>query len=131
MPMHKILVVDDKIDVRICVKAILEDAGYQIDEAENGLEALNKVQNGDYNADLIVTDIMMPELDGIEFMTALQIMDRKIPILAISGGGHAMDANEMLNAAGQVANHVLTKPFTPDELLSAIESADQNLRKVS
>jgi len=131
MPMPKILVVDDKMEVRICVKAILEDAGYEIDEAENGLVALNKMQDVNYNTDLIVTDIMMPELDGIEFMTALKIMDRKIPVLAISGGGHAMDANEMLNAANQVADHILTKPFTPTELLSAIRTATHNLKKAS
>lgn len=118
--MPKILVIDDKPEVRLSVKAILEDEGYDIDEAVNGLDALNKLQGENYSTDMVITDIMMPELDGIEFMTALQIMNTKTPVLAISGGGHAMDANEMLNAASQVADHVLTKPFTPTELIDAI-----------
>ncbi|MEM6780347.1 MAG: response regulator [Pseudomonadota bacterium] len=124
--MSTILIVDDKMEVRLSLRAILEDDGHTIHEAENGNQAIQTVQSDDQKFDMIITDIMMPEVDGIEFMTALKIMNSQAPVLAISGGGYSMDAHEMLGAASNVADHILTKPFTPGELHEAVKVANQN-----
>lgn len=127
--MSQVLVIDDKIEVRISLRAILEEGGYQVVEAKNGADAINQIQNNPQGYDMIITDIMMPEVDGVELMTALKIMNVDTPVLAMSGGGYAMDAQMMLKAASQVADHILSKPFTSDELFRAVAIANENKRK--
>lgn len=125
----KIFIVDDKPEVRLSLKLILEDAGYTIEEASNGKEAIQVLQENGHDYDLVITDIMMPEVDGVELMTALRIMNSQIPVLAVSGGGYTMDAQEMIGAALQVSDHILKKPFTPDELTEAIQITLDNKKQ--
>ena len=124
--MPRILVVDDRLDVRMSLEAILEFAGYELVSAENGkvaLDVLNRDMSENKLFDLVITDVMMPELDGIELMTAIRVgySDKSPPIMVISGGGYNMAADDLLEAANRMADHVLRKPFTAEELIEAVE----------
>jgi len=73
--------------------------------------------------DLLVTDILMPEVDGIELLTAVRKMHERLPVVAISGGG-TMPASLALSLSTSLgADAVLFKPFFTDELLDAVERA--------
>lgn len=124
--MPRVLVVDDRLDVRMSLEAILEFAGYELVSAENGrvaLDVLNRDMSENKKFDLVITDVMMPELDGIELMTAIRVgySDKSPPIMVISGGGYNMAADDLLEAANRMADHVLRKPFTAEELIEAVE----------
>ena len=124
--MTNILIVEDKLEVRISLRVLLEEEGYEVVEANNGKEGLAYINDNGEDIDAVITDIMMPEVDGIEFMTALKIMTVDFPVLVISGGGYQMEASEVLEAAAQLADNVLKKPFTQDELVSALKVATDN-----
>ena len=86
--MSKILVVDDEEKIRLIIRKYAEFENYQVDEAADGMEALTKVRA--YNYDLIILDIMMPELDG--FTTCREIRKLKqIPIIMLSARGEEYD----------------------------------------
>jgi CheY-like chemotaxis protein len=103
----KILIVDDEPDLRFMMRLILEGAGYSVTEARNGLVGLHSVKLKP--PDLVITDVMMPAMDGLEFIEHLRSNKETatIPILAVS-------ANSELAAA---ADALLAKPFLPPELL--------------
>ena len=81
--MASILIVDDERAIRNSMKEILEYESYKVDVAENGVEALQKVQNEKY--DLIFSDIKMPEMDGIAFLEAVMKERGDVPVIMISG----------------------------------------------
>ncbi len=120
----RILIVEDRLDVRMSIEAMLEEEGYHIEMAENGKIALDVLARDMANDpyDLVITDVMMPDLDGIELMTAINVGygDNKPPVMVISGGGYNMAADDLLIAAGDMADHVLRKPFTVDELVKSV-----------
>ena len=118
--MARILIVEDTPDFRRMMLDILEAAGHEVAEAENGNAAVARMEND--NFDLVVTDVLMPELDGIELIRALSSKGWKLPVLAVSGGGRNLPAAVSLaltEAAG--AHRVLFKPFRAAELLSVID----------
>jgi len=81
--MYKILVVDDEMNIRRVVREYAEFEGYEVDEAENGMAAIEKVKNNDY--DLIVMDIMMPKMDGVETLNKLKKLDNfDVPVIALT-----------------------------------------------
>ncbi len=117
--MKKILIVDDDDLIRDLIYEILEPQGYQILLAENGNRALEILDKEEI--DLIVTDIIMPDKEGIE--TILDIKKRlpHAKIIAMSGGGQ-LEANSYLSMAKRLGvNATLTKPFTPVKLLSMVQ----------
>jgi CheY-like chemotaxis protein len=105
----RILIVDDEPDVRYLMRLIFESAGYQVTEARHGVAALKSVKAR--QPDLVTTDVMMPMMDGIEFIERLRSDPETaaIPILVVSG-------NSELAVA---ANTRLGKPFAAHDLLSA------------
>ena len=110
--MAKILIVDDEPDVRYILRHIFEKAGHEITEAIHGAAALNELNGG--LPDLVVTDLMMPVMDGNELVEALRADPRtaSIPILSLTG-----------NPASSVgADLVLTKIPERDDLLAAVAS---------
>jgi DNA-binding response OmpR family regulator len=118
--MAKILLVDDDDNFRAMLGRVLGDAGHIVTMAVNGNEALRLVQENAF--DLVITDLMMPEKEGIETIVELR---RKIPglkIIAMSGGG--FNAPEIyLNLARKLgAVQTLAKPFPGTELLAAVAS---------
>ncbi|MEO5373412.1 MAG: response regulator [Alphaproteobacteria bacterium] len=117
--MARVLVIDDKAPVRETIRIGLEMAGHTVEEAVDGQDGLDRVQGDHF--DLVIADVVMPRMDGIEFVKAVRARYPDLPVLTISGGGGAMPAayslkmTEMFGAGG-----VLFKPFTPDELLESV-----------
>lgn len=118
--MARILVVEDVPDFRLMMRKILGSAGHDVVEAENGHDAMRQMDAGRF--DLLVTDVVMPESDGVELIRSLTRRGERLPILAVSGGGHNLPAAVSLaltEAAG--AHRTLFKPFRAAELLSAVD----------
>lgn len=118
--MARILIVEDTADFRMMMRDILETAGHEIAEAENGKAAVDRMDETDF--DLLVTDVVMPESDGIDLIRTLADRGRRLPILAVSGGGRHLPAAVSLaltEAAG--AHRTLFKPFRAAELIAAVD----------
>ena len=126
--MARILVIEDDADVRTLVSGELEAAGYQVRSAADGARGISLQR--ELPADVVVTDIFMPEKEGIETIRDLKHEFPELKIIAISGGGRARapgraftmrDLGLVASELGVVA--VLQKPFETRELLVSIESA--------
>ncbi len=114
--MYKILVVDDEMNIPRVVREYAEFEGYEVDEAENGMAAIEKVKNNDY--DLIVMDIMMPKLDG--FSTCKELKKSKdIPVIMLSARGEEYD--KLFGFEIGIDDYVV-KPFSPKELMARIKA---------
>jgi len=110
----RVLVIDDANLVRMYYRDALESAGYEVDEALNGLEALEKLQL--QPADLLIVDVNMPQMDGFSFLKVLRRQEgsiASIPALVTSTEAQPQDI-EAARAAG--ANFYLVKPVTPEAL---------------
>ncbi len=116
--MARILIIDDEPNVRSMLRRMLHQAGHQVSEASNGAEGIDSYERDP--PDLIITDILMPEKEGIETIIALHRADPDLPIIAISGGGRSGDAGFLSSAEKLGARHTLSKPFRADQLLSAV-----------
>jgi DNA-binding response OmpR family regulator len=125
--MTSVLVIDDDPLVRDSVRRVLERAGLTVDVAGGGHEGMERI--GKAEPDLIVTDILMPDGEGMETIRAVR---RKYPaarILAISGGSRLMGARYLLSLAKQLgATDVLAKPFGPADLLAKVNACLYNAR---
>ena len=117
--MARILVVDDDELALFTLGEILKTAGHIVVEARNGNECLEFQRNEPF--DLVVTDIIMPEKDGIETVIELRKDFPEIKIIAISGGGRTHDLNILKVAEEFGADSVLAKPFSGEQLLASIE----------
>jgi CheY-like chemotaxis protein len=116
--MAHILVIDDDPVLRRVVTLALEAAGHSVLRCENGRKAVAFLEHD--HADLLVTDIVMPEMDGVETVRAVRQLDANLPILAISGGG-SFDPKDYLGIAQAFgATAVLPKPFRPAELVDLV-----------
>lgn len=114
-----ILIVDDDAAFRRAVSRVLSGAGYQVAQAEDGGKA-QKVLSSE-RPDILVTDIIMPDGDGIELINAVKWRYPTMRILAISGRG-SMGTLDLLKMAAMVgADATLSKPLAPEDLLSKIE----------
>ena len=114
--MYKILVVDDEVNIRRVVREYAEFEGYEVAEAENGMEAVEMVKSEDF--DLIVMDIMMPKLDG--FSTCKEIKKYKtVPVIMLSARGEEYD--KLFGFELGIDDYVV-KPFSPKELMARIKA---------
>ena len=112
--MKKILVVDDEEKIRAIVRKYGEFEGYEVDEAANGMDAVLMAQHKDY--DVIIMDVMMPELDG--FSACSQIKKTKdIPVIMLSARGEEYDRIHGFEAG---VDDYVVKPFSPKELMMRI-----------
>jgi CheY-like chemotaxis protein len=116
--MARILVIDDDIAVRLTVQLALEQAGHEVICASDGNEGLRVFASA--APQLVVTDIIMRDQDGIETIAQIRGRDAKIPILAISGGGRVGNADFLKIAIKRGANEVLSKPFEREDLTAAV-----------
>jgi two-component system chemotaxis response regulator CheY len=117
-PKTRILVVEDAALVRLYYRKILERAGYEVAEALNGLEALERVLNNP--ADLVIVDVNMPQMDGLAFLTALRRQSPPasgIPALVASTEAGAHDR---LAARAAGANFYLVKPISEGVLKECV-----------
>ena len=114
-----ILIAEDDERLRHSLASILQEVGYSVVEVSNGKEVLQDLRR---SADLclLLTDIVMPEMEGLELIKHLRQYHPKLPIVAMSGAfeGRFLDAARMLGA-----NETLQKPFEREALLAALESA--------
>ncbi|MFO1466518.1 MAG: response regulator [Steroidobacteraceae bacterium] len=126
--MRRVLVIDDELDVRDAIKRVLERAGCQVrvvDNANAAMEALAAQP-----ADVVITDIIMPQINGVEAIQLIRTNHPEVRIIAISGGGNfginsyqpsAITTTAYLAAASKAgADMTLTKPFETQELLTAL-----------
>jgi len=113
-----ILIVDDAATVRMYHRAILEEAGYAVTEAVNGVEALEKALDKAGAYDLYLVDVNMPQLDGFGFLRALRAQDGpQAPAIMVSTEAEDGDRRQ---AFGAGANHYLVKPARPQQLLRSV-----------
>ena len=117
--MANILLIEDMDGVRTAVSMILSGAGHTVSTAADGDAGLAKANQQSF--DLVVTDILMPHVDGTEVIVQLKAKSPSLPILAISGGGANVPAEDALRIARDQADRVLQKPFSKAEVLAAVE----------
>jgi DNA-binding response OmpR family regulator len=116
--MAKILIIDDDEAVRTRLRLTLAHFGHTAIAAGDGHEGLKLFRH--HRPDLVITDIVMPEKEGLAVVLELRQMQPKPKIIAVSGGGRR-DAEEYLRLAGLLgADRVLTKPFSTDVLVAAV-----------
>jgi DNA-binding response OmpR family regulator len=116
--MPRILLIEDDTTLRRALRLGLERAGHEIVEAGNGREGIAAFRRTP--ADVVVTDLIMPEVEGVETIRRLREMGATVPILAISGGGRGSPRDYLHIAQHLGANQVLEKPFEIDALRTAI-----------
>jgi len=117
--MAKILVVDDEEPIRTLVSKIVAKDGHEIMEAENGVHACKSFQDADI--DLIITDLVMPEQNGIEMIIQLKKTHPAVKVIAISGGSGFSGQIDLLSVAKLLgAKHIIKKPFTVDQIREAV-----------
>jgi CheY-like chemotaxis protein len=119
--MLRVVVIDDELGIRRSLRVLLGRFGYEAHEAADGLEGLRLCR--ELAPDLVITDIHMPVIDGIEVIAALHAMFPALPIIAISGGDQSATLN-LLGSAGLLgAAASLRKPFTLTEVLEVVSLA--------
>ena len=120
MAYRNILVVDDESNMRNTLAFILEAANYRVTTVENGHHAIQEIlQAKDRNKpiELIITDIMMPDINGLELIDEIKRLNLEIPILVITAYGN----KKMINTLKQRScTDYLAKPFEEDELLNRV-----------
>ncbi len=112
----KILIVDDEKMIREVIKEYCLEENYDIAESSNGKDALNKLLYNNY--DLLILDIMMPEMDGFTLLKNIP-KDKRIPTIVLSARG---DEYDKLNGFDLGIDDYITKPFSPKELIARIKA---------
>jgi len=128
--MANILIIDDEKDIRVVLKEVLRRAGYDVTLAANGRDGLEKLAAD--GADMVITDVIMPGIDGVAMVQQIRETYPDMPIIVISGGGNvapmeyepgAISTSAYLASATIAgANRTLTKPFERQELLDAVRA---------
>lgn len=115
-----VLIVDDDDDMRLSLKLALEIAGYAVEAAADGQEALAIQRRTP--ADVLITDIFMPERDGFEIIDAVRTQFPRTKIVVISGGPQVARRNYLEDASLMEVDAVLSKPFEVEALLRTLET---------
>ena len=125
----KILIIDDEKDVRIVLREVLQRAGYEALVAADAREGLDKL--ADEGVDLVITDVIMPGMDGVATVEKIREGYPDVPIIVISGGGNGapMDYEPgaistsayLASATNAGADRTLTKPFERQELVKVVD----------
>ncbi len=123
-----VLLVEDDEMVRETLADVLESRGFKVMTARNGAECLNLARQHRYDA--IVTDIIMPEKEGIETIAALRQAKVDTKIIAMSGGGRTRNEEFLDMARRMGADFTFRKPFDPENLVRQIQSTSQAAAKV-
>lgn len=126
--MFKILIIDDEANILFMLKKMLERYGYKTELASNGVEGIEKFKNS--NPDLVITDIIMPEKEGLETIREMKRIKPDLRIIAMSGGGKVSAENYLTIAKIFGASKLVAKPFTIKDMLSAVrELLDDEVTK--
>ncbi len=117
--MARLLLIDDDPALLLLLRRTLERSGYEVVTAPNGREGLQRLAAAPF--DLLITDIVMPEMEGLELILKLRQTHPALRIIAISGGGQLRPASYLNLARLSGAMTVLAKPFELEELLGAVQ----------
>jgi len=117
--MARILIIDDEPQIRSMLRLMLERVGYEVAEAPDGIEGIRRYRENP--ADLIITDLIMPNKDGIGMIIDLKKEFPKVKIIAMSGGGVNRPEGYLDGAKKLGAVRTLTKPIDRDEMLKAVK----------
>jgi DNA-binding response OmpR family regulator len=118
--MARILIIDDDPSVLSMLRRAVERAGHEVSGAGDGRAGLAQLAAAPF--DLVVTDIVMPEMEGIELIGRLRRGYPDLPVIAMSGGGRGLPETYLAAARGMGAASVLIKPFAIDDLLAAMDA---------
>ncbi|GAB4410571.1 MAG: hypothetical protein OHK0032_06350 [Thermodesulfovibrionales bacterium] len=118
MSKQRILVIDDEEIVRISCRKCLTPEGYDVDVAANGMEGLRLTEANRY--DLVLTDLKMPDMDGMEFMMKMKESQPETKVIMITGYSTVEHAVKAIKLG---AYNYIEKPFTPDTLIAAVKEA--------
>ena len=122
--MPRILIIDDDTAVRSTVCRMLERAGYETVEASDGRHGI-KLLDG---IDLVITDLLMPDMDGVDLLGTIRKSGHDVPVIAMSGGGK-VDSNSYLKVARALgAFATIAKPFDLEHLLATVRDALESRR---
>jgi len=116
--MKRILIIDDDQHILLMLKKMLEKAGYEVDLASNGVDGLELFQK--IQSDLVITDIIMPEKEGLETIREMKKIRSDLKIIAMSGGGKISADNYLETAKIFGASLVLEKPFSQKTMVDAV-----------
>lgn len=121
MSQKNILVIDDEPEIREVLRAFLQRAGYIVHTASDGLEGVKVFS--ERSIDLVITDLLMPQQEGIETIMQIKTDHPNLPIIAISGGGRMAGTLDILQTAKLLgAARTFSKPFQPQELVEAVRN---------
>ena len=126
MKKHSILLVEDEENLQEALKLNLELEDYEVTSAWNGVEALNLVQKEHF--DLLILDVMLPELDGISVVESIRLQNNDIPVLILSAKNSSADRVMGLKKG---ADDYLTKPFNLEELLLRVSKLLQKSKQLA
>ena len=116
--MGKILIADDDGEVRVTLQKLFQMDGHEVELARDGLEAMRMLDDGRY--DLMVTDIVMPNREGLESIMETRRKHPEVRLIAISGGGRERTESYLRMAETFGAEAVFRKPFSPREMLETV-----------
>jgi CheY-like chemotaxis protein len=116
--MASVLVVDDEPEIRSLLRQVLERDGHAVTEAENGRKAVRALREG--AVDLVITDIIMPEQEGMETISQIRRLRPEMKIIAMSGGGRRLSMDFLPLAARLGADRTIEKPFKPASIAAAV-----------
>lgn len=124
MSKPRILVIDDEAIVRISCQKCLTPEGYEVDVASNGADGLRLTKENHY--DVILTDLKMPDMDGMEFLMTMKEIQPEAKVIMITGYSTVEHAEEAKRLG---AFNYVEKPFTPDTLVAAVKGALDDTKK--
>lgn len=113
----KVLIVEDERSIVTLIKYNVEKAGFQTDVAFDGEEAIKKFQDNEY--DLIILDLMLPKIDGLEICKYIRSENKSIPILMVTA---LNEEEDIINGLNSGADDYITKPFSPKELVARMHA---------
>ncbi|UCF30391.1 MAG: sigma-54-dependent Fis family transcriptional regulator [bacterium] len=114
----KILIVDDELVIRDGLRRVLEGAGFQAFTSSSGYEAVERLQQENFH--IVVTDLKMPGMDGLEVLNAIRILQPEVPVIIITGYSTVDTAVEAMKNG---AFDYISKPFTPEQIIEKVEKA--------
>lgn len=118
----KVLVVDDEAAITRGLCRVLEGRGYQAEASESGFGAIEKLQKVPFN--IVITDLKMPGMDGIEVLKAIKVLQPDVPVIIITGYSTVATAVEAMKNG---AFDYISKPFTPEQIIETVEKALEQL----
>lgn len=118
-PVPRVLVVDDTASIRFLIRTNLELAGFDVDEAVDGVDCLDVLSRTDDLPDAITVDVMMPRMDGVATVAAIRADPRTahIAIVMVSTQGHPADIQRGMDVG---VDAYITKPFDPDHMVETV-----------